>query len=140
MKFDDHLSAYLYEYKSLKLEGIGTFTLDDKVRIPGEQEKEVYYPIEGLAFTYDPKSGTDENIILFLVKRLGKIEPLIRSDLESYLYQIKVFLNIGNPYTIEGIGTLTKNNQGVYELTPEIFCQQKKNFIPKEKTQLITIL
>ena len=49
MKFDVQLAAYLYEYKSLRLEGIGSFTLDSKVNVPGEQEKEIYYPIEGLA-------------------------------------------------------------------------------------------
>ncbi len=68
MKFDDHLAAYLYENKSLRLEGIGTFTLDEKVSVPHETDKEVYYPIEGLLFKYNPKSDTDENLISFLVK------------------------------------------------------------------------
>lgn len=131
MKFDEQLAAYLYQYKSLRLEGIGTFTLDEKVRIPGEQEKEVYYPIEGLTFTYNPKSTTEENVIVFLAEKLHKIEPLIRSDLESYLSNIKIFLNIGNPYTIEGIGTLQKNNQGIYEFTPGGFFHVKEELNPK---------
>lgn len=126
MKFDDHLAAYLYENKSLNLEGIGTLTLDDKVQVPAVQEKEVYYPIEGLAFTYNLKSKTDENIIKFLVKRLGKIEPLIRSDVEFYLLYIKQLLNIGEPYTIEGVGTFSKNNRGVYEFTPGNFLPVKE--------------
>lgn len=130
MKFDDHFAAFLYENKSLKLEGIGTFTLDDKVRIPAEQEKEIYYPVEGLEFHYNPKSITDENIIKFLVKRLGKIEPLIRSDVEYYLSHIKQFLNIGNPYTIEGIGTLIKTSQGTYEFTPGNFLPVKEQLNP----------
>ena len=129
VKFDNHLAAYLYQFKSLTLEGIGTFALDDKVRVPNEQEKEVYYPIEGLVFTYNPKSITDDNIIFFLVKKLGKIEPLIRSDLEYYLSHIKQFLNIGNPFTIEGIGTLSKSNQGIYEFTPGNFLPVKEAFI-----------
>lgn len=133
MKFDNHLASYLYQIKSLTLEGIGTFTLDDKVRVPNEQEKEVYFPIEGLAFTYNPKTNTDENIIFFLVKKLGKIEPLIRSDLEYYLSHIKQFLNIGNPYTIEGIGTLNKNNQGIYEFTPGNFLPAKEELHPKRQ-------
>lgn len=133
MKFDDHFAGYLYENKSLRLEGIGTFTLDDKVRVPGEQEKEIYYPIEGLEFHYNPRSSTDENIILFLVKRLGKIEPLIRSDVEYYLSHIKQFLNIGNPYTIEGIGTLNKTNQGTYEFTPGNFLPAKEQLNPQRE-------
>lgn len=133
MKFDDQLAAYLYEYKSLRLEGIGTFTLDEKVRVPNEQEKEVYYPIDGLAFIYNPKSATEENVIFFLIKKLRKIEPLIRSDLESYLYNIRVLLNIGSPYTIHGIGTLNKNNQGIYEFTPGAFLPAKEELNPKRE-------
>lgn len=133
MKFDDQLAAYLYEYKSLKLEGIGTFTLDEKLRVPSQQEKEVYYPIEGLAFSYDPKSETDEKIIFFLVKNLHKIEPLVRSDLEFYLSNIRVLLNIGNPYTIEGIGTLNKNNHGIFEFTPGNFLPAKQDLHPRRE-------
>lgn len=133
MKFDDQLAAYLYENKSLRLEGIGTFTLDNKVSVPNEQEKEVYYPIEGLSFSYNPKSDTDEDVILYLVKKLHKIQPLIRSDLESYLSNIKQFINLGKPYTIEGVGTLSKNNQGTYEFTPGNFLPVKEELNPKRE-------
>lgn len=135
MKFDDQLAAYLYENKSLRLEGIGTFTLDGKVSVPHEHDKEGYYPIEGLSFTYNPKSDTDENLITFLVKRLGKIQPLIRSDLESYLSNIKQFINIGKPYTIKGVGTLSKNNNGKYEFTPGNFLPVKEELHPKRENE-----
>lgn len=133
VKFDDQLAAYLYENKSLRLEGIGTFTLDSKVSVPHEQEKEIYYPIEGLSFSYNPKSDTDEDVILYLVKKLHKIQPLIRSDLESYLSNIKQFINLGKPYTIEGVGTLSKNNQGTYEFTPGNFLPVKEELNPKRE-------
>lgn len=133
MKFDDQLAAYLYENRTLRLEGIGTFTLDSKVSVPHEQEKEIYYPIEGLSFTYNPKSDTDEDLITFLVKKLHKIQPLIRSDLESYLSNIKQFINLGKPYTIEGVGTLSKNNQGTYEFTPGNFLPVKEELNPKRE-------
>lgn len=133
MKFDDHLAAYLYEYKSLTLEGIGNFTLNAKAQVPGEQEKGIYYPIEGLEFTYNPRSRTDEKLIIFLVKRLGKIEPLIRSDVEYYLSHIKQFLNIGNPHTIEGIGTLHKTNYGTFEFTPGSFLPAKEHLTPQRE-------
>jgi hypothetical protein len=135
VKFDDQLAAYLYENKTVKLEGIGTFMLDSKVSVPHEQEKEIYYPIEGLSFTYNPKSFTDEDVITFLVKKLHKIEPLIRSDLESYLSNIKQFLNLGKPYTIEGIGTLSKNNQGIYEFTPGNFLPVKEELNPRRENE-----
>lgn len=133
MRFDDQLAAYLYEYKTLRLEGIGTFTLDSKVNVPLEQDKEVYYPIEGLSFVYNPKASTDEEIITYLVKKLHKIQPLIRSDLEFYLANIKQFINLGKPYTIEGIGTLSKDNYGVYEFTPGNFLPAKEELNPKRE-------
>jgi nucleoid DNA-binding protein len=130
VKFDDLLAQYLYENKSLQLQGIGTFALDGAVALPHAQEKEIYYPIEGLTFIYSPKDLTNEDLIAFLVKKLGKIQPLVRSDLESYLSNIKQFINIGKPYTIEGIGTLQKNNQGTYEFTPGTFLPVKEELSP----------
>lgn len=135
VKFDDLLAAYLYETKSLKLEGIGTFNLDGKVNLTHENDKEVYYPIDGLSFTYNAKSDTDDNLIMFLVKRLGKIQPLVRSDLESYLSNIKQFINIGKPYTIQGIGTLNKINNGSYEFTPGSFLPVKEELHPKRENE-----
>lgn len=135
MKFDHHLASYLYKNKNLKLEGIGTFTLDGKVSVPNEQEKEVYYPIDGLSFVYNPKIETDELQIKYLVEKLGKIQPLVRSDLESYLSNIKQFINLGKPYTIEGIGTLSKNNKGVFEFTPGNFLPVKEELNPKRENE-----
>jgi nucleoid DNA-binding protein len=133
VKYDDLLAQYLYQYKSLKLQGIGTFTLDEKVSIPGENEKEIYYPIEGLSFHYNAKDTTPESLVEFLVKKLGKIQPLVRSDLDSYLSNIKQFLNLGKPCTIEGIGTLHKNNLGTYEFTPGNFLPVKEELNPKRE-------
>lgn len=130
MKFDDLLAQYLYENKTLQLQGIGTFKLDGAVVLPSPQDKEIFYPIEGLNFIYSPKDQTNEDLIIFLVKKLGKIQPLVRSDLESYLSNIKQFINIGKPYTIEGIGTLNKNNQGTYEFTPGTFLPAKEELSP----------
>jgi nucleoid DNA-binding protein len=136
VKFDDLLAQYLYEHKTLQLQGIGSFELDKAVNTNHEQDKGVYYPIEGLAFTYNTKENTPEELITFLVKKLGKITPLVRSDLDSYLSNIKQFLNIGKPYTIEGVGTLHKNNQGSYEFTPGTFLPVKEELSPKrEKTE-----
>lgn len=133
MKFDDLLAQYLYENKSLQLQGIGTFELDKNVSLPNETDKQVYYPIEGLTFLYNTKDVTNEDLVMFLVKRLGKIQPLVRSDLDSYLSNIKQFINIGKPYTIEGIGTLHKNNQGTYEFTPGNFLPVKEELSPKRE-------
>lgn len=118
MKFDGLLASYLYEYRLLPLQELGTFQLDRSITPPPEQENDNNDPLEGLTYTYNPREQTSEDVIAYLVKKLGKIQPLVRSDLESYLTNIKHFLNIGKPYTIEGIGTLLKNNSGEYEFTP----------------------
>ena len=89
MKFDDLLAQYLYEKKSLQLQGIGTFQLDGAVVLPQPQDKEIYYPIEGLHFTFSPKDQTNEDLITFLVKKLGKIQPLVRSDLGKLPFKHK---------------------------------------------------
>ena len=133
MKFDSLLAQYLYENKKLQLQGIGTFELDKAVTVNHEHDKETFYPIEGLSFLYNTKDVTNEDLISFLVKKLGKIEPLVRSDLESYLSNIKQFLNIGKPYTIEGVGTLNKNNSGTYEFTPGNFLPVKEELNPKRE-------
>lgn len=133
MKFDDLLAQYLYETKTLQLQGIGTFTLDGKVSIPYDQEKEVYYPIDGLHFTHNTKAVLDDDLVAFLVKKLGKIQPLVRSDLESYLSNVKQFINLGKPYTIEGVGTLHSNNQGTYEFTPGNFLPVKEELNPRRE-------
>ena len=135
VKFDHYLASYLYKNKKLALEGIGTFTLDSNVSVPNELEKEVYYPIDGLLFEYKPKQPTDEDLIKYLVEKLGKIQPLVRSDLESYLSNIKQFINLGKPYTIEGIGTLTKINNGNYEFTPGNFLPVKEELNPKRENE-----
>jgi nucleoid DNA-binding protein len=133
VKFDDLLAQYLYDNKQLQLQGIGSFQLDGSVRVHNENEKGVHYPIEGLGFVYNTKEITNEDLIAFLVKKLGKIQPLVRSDLDSYLSNIKQFLNIGKPYTIEGIGTLQKNNQGTYEFSPGSFVPTKEELSPKRE-------
>lgn len=130
MKFDDLLAQYLYDNKTLNLQGIGTFTLEGKVSIPYEQDREVYYPIEGLNFFHNTKVTIDDDLVAFLVKKLGKIQPLVRSDLESYLSNVKQFINLGKPYTIEGVGTLHINNQGTYEFTPGNFLPVKEELNP----------
>jgi hypothetical protein len=130
VKFDDLLARYLYENKTLNLQGIGTFTLEGKVSIPYETDKEVYYPIEGLNFIHNTKVTIDDDLVAFLVKKLGKIQPLVRSDLESYLSNVKQFINLGKPYTIEGVGTLHINNHGIYEFTPGNFLPVKEELNP----------
>ena len=59
---------------------------------------------------------------------------IAKSDLESFLADGKILLNIGKPFHLEGIGTLQKNRSGTYEFFPGLPLTEKiENFtIDKE--------
>ena len=77
--------------------------------------------------------ATEDNaLISFIAQQTGKIKPLATADLDSYVILSKQFLNIGKPLTIEGIGTIQKNQQGDYEFIPGIFITPKIDDIPRQ--------
>ncbi len=69
---------------------------------------------------YQPKNITtaDDEFINFIRTETGKIKPLAESDLDSFLSDGKILLNIGKPFHIEGIGSIMKNKAGQLEFTP----------------------
>lgn len=97
--------------------GIGIFSLDDKVTIPDSDEKNVRDFSQHIQFKQANIAKADDALIDFIRAHTGKIKPLAESDLESYVADGKLMLNIGKPFHIEGIGTLVKNRNGVYEFT-----------------------
>lgn len=124
MKTDQLLAKYLYEYKTLNLPSIGTFTLDPGVVIPEDAEKQKT-PLSGISFQKKSERVLDESLIEFVKTHTGKITPLATSDIESYISLCTQLLNIGNPLYIDGIGTLIKNREGDYIFTPGVFNSQK---------------
>lgn len=121
MKLENILVEYLYNNKEVALQGIGSFTLDPSVTIPDENTKDFSIPIDAVTFHYDLKAKEDEGLIDFIVKKTGKIKPLASADLDSFIVLAKQFLNIGKPFTIEGLGVVQKNQQGEYYYTPGQF-------------------
>lgn len=138
MKLEQLIVQHLYNNKSVTLQGIGTIHLDPSVSIPQEGDRNTAIPENAFSFDYNLKAGEDEALIDFIVQQTRKIKPLASSDLESYSILGKQFLNIGKPLTIEGIGTILKNQSGVYEFTPGHFVSPKVEEAPrqlKEKTE-----
>ncbi len=125
MKFDKLLANYLYEFKELSLNGIGRFELDETFQLPADSEKGIQYPTQGIIFIYDRHAGVPDELKKYLSSQISKPASLIVSDLEEYLLQIKNMLNLGKPCTIEGIGTLTKLNDGSFEFSPGTFKVEK---------------
>ena len=72
----------------------------------------------GIEFKNAVIHEADNELIEFIRLNTGKIRPLAISDLESYLTLGNELLNIGKPFYLEGIGTLTKNQDGSYEFAP----------------------
>lgn len=118
MKLATLVPQYFYQHRKLSLPGIGIFTLDEKIAIPAPDDKNYRDFLQHIVFDQTSVIKAEEALIDFIRVHTGKIKPLAESDLESYLADGKLLLNIGKPFHIEGIGTLMKNRNGVYEFTP----------------------
>lgn len=115
MKLENLIVQYLYRNKSVRLQDIGTFTINPDVFIPADAEKDVVLPTDSIKFEYDPRAKPDEGLVEYVIEKTRKIRPLAISDLESFSNLNRQFINIGKPLVLEGIGALSKNNQGIYE-------------------------
>lgn len=107
MKIQEILAQYLYKEKSLTLPGLGRFDLDPSVNLT--DTKEQVWPDAAITFTMDRQAQLSDELLTFLVQQTGKMRPLALSDLESYISTGLQLINIGKPFLIKGIGSLTKN-------------------------------
>lgn len=118
MKISVLVAQYFYQHRVLNLPDIGSFYLDDVVDVHTIADKSSRDLIEHIHFAQKKIARPDDELIDFIRKHTGKIKPLAESDLETFIADGKLMLNIGKPFHIEGIGTLQKNKEGVYEFTP----------------------
>jgi hypothetical protein len=118
LKLSILLAQYFYQHKHLNLPSIGSFHLDAAVSVPDQNDKNFREFLKYVQFTQQPVAKADDALIDYIRAHTGKIRPLAESDLESYLADGKLLLNIGKPFHIEGIGTLHKNKLGIYEFIP----------------------
>ncbi|MET0299592.1 MAG: hypothetical protein ABW036_07515 [Flavitalea sp.] len=118
MKLSSVFAHYLYQNKTINLPGIGTFEIDPSVHIPDPSDKNSTDFMHLIRFTKKNILKADDALIEFIRVHTGKIRPLAESDLESFLSDGKLLLNIGKPFFLEGIGTLQKLRDGDYEYAP----------------------
>ena len=138
MKIEQLLVQHFYSHKEVTLQGLGTFTLSPDFVLPPETDKDVSMPEKAISFQFNAKATEDDDLINFIVQQTRKIKPLASADLDSYLVLGKQFLNIGKPFTIEGLGTLEKTQQGDYEFKQGQFANSKLDAAPallKEKLE-----
>lgn len=133
MKIPSLLAQYLYCKKRLDLPGIGTFLLDNATISALENSKQRSAILEGVSFQFNPSVQEPADLIAFIAEKTGKMKPLAAADLDSHLQSAHLFLNIGKPFTFEGIGILTKIKPGEFELTPIAVSTEKvKEYNTKE--------
>jgi hypothetical protein len=131
------LAQYLYTNKRLDLPGIGTFLLDPSVVIDSENNKNETVLPEGISFQNNSSIQNAPELVNYISLKSGKMKVLAGSDLESHLQMARQFLNINNPFSFEGIGTLVKVRQDEYEFTQgNIITEKPKDNLEKEKQRL----
>ncbi|MBS1731108.1 MAG: hypothetical protein JSS67_10075 [Bacteroidetes bacterium] len=110
-KYDEYLVQYLETERTLSLHKIGTFFKKGSA-FYNESTHEIQ---DGeTQFSMDKKTLTSPGLIEFIASLTGKNATLISSDMESYLDEGRQFINIGDSFSIEGIGSINKNNSGAY--------------------------
>ena len=117
MKLPLLLTEFLYKYKRLALPGIGIFTLDPSAEIPDGHSKNIH-SIAGIEFKNAVINQPDNDLIEFIQANTGKIKPVAVADLDSYLTLGAEMLNIGKPFQLEGIGTITRQKGGGFDFVP----------------------
>jgi hypothetical protein len=125
LKIEQAIVQYLFTTKKLTLEGIGTFSLYNTATDSSDPEKSAALPDKSVVFQYDPKAKEDPDLVDFIVEHTNKIKPLASSDLESFLSLGRQFLNIGNPFVLQNLGTLEKLNSGELTFKPGHIIIQK---------------
>ncbi len=128
-KYDDFLAQYLETQKELSLNKIGTLFIKGSA-FYNESTREIQ---EGdTNFAMDKKVTTSQGLIEYIASLTKKNSSLISSDVESYLEQGRQFINIGDTFSINGVGSFTKNNSGNYIFTagPPVLLKIKQE---KEK-------
>lgn len=120
MKIEHLIVQQLFRNKKVTLQDIGSFYLSGEVILPPEPDKGLELPENAVRFEFDRHAPLDEDFIAFIVEKTGKMRPLASSDIESFSLFARQFINIGKPFTVEGLGVLQKNQEGNYEFVPGI--------------------
>jgi hypothetical protein len=120
-QYDTLIRDFLYDHNTISFEKVGTLTLGNKP-ISAEQ------PLlpGAISFQFNKRAITSPELSEFIVAKTGKSKTLINSDLESYVEMMRQFINIGNPYEIQGLGVLKLGKTGEYEFSPYDISHKKE--------------
>jgi hypothetical protein len=136
VKIPPLLAQYLFCHKRLDLPGIGTFLLDNAAISALENSKQRSALLDGVSFKSNSSLKETPELVAFIAQKTGKMKALAASDLDSHLRIAEQFLNIGKPFTLEGIGIISKGNKGEMEFTPiTVLTDKVKEYNTKETEQ-----
>ncbi len=111
MKISVLIAHYLYEHHSLELPGIGVFRVNNPTETDaGHAQKEEVQP----DISFEPKKIKQISTALleFIRAETGKILPLAEADVVTFIEDGRSMLNLGKPFHLDGIGTLTQMLDG----------------------------
>lgn len=137
MKIANLLAQYLYAKHRLDLPGIGSFFLDPTAITEAETSKTRTPISSGIRFEHNSADKDISDLVSFISSKTGKMKSLAMSDLESHLELAKQFLNIGKPFTFDGIGNLMRLKPGEYEFAPEQLDSEKFKDNSAAETQTV---
>ena len=140
MKLTSLLTQYLYTNHRLDLPGVGTFLLDPQaVSTTDTSKQRSAAMVDGISFEYNAATKTTPELIAYISSQSGKMKALASADLESHIQLVQQFLNLGKPFTFEGIGTLTKKRSGVLEFTSLSVPAEKINEWKTKEVKPVTL-
>lgn len=119
-QYDTFIRDFLFEHRALSFEKIGTLILSKTI------SEEQSLSTDAISFEFNKRAITSPELSEFISAKTGKSKTLIGSDMESYVEMMRQFINIGNPYEIEGLGILKLGKNGEYEFSPFDFSNKKE--------------
>lgn len=119
--YDALIRDYLYEHRTVSFEKVGSLTIE---RQPSPDQPQTLLP-GTVNFIFNKRAVTTPELADFIAAKTGKNRVLITSDLESYVETMRQFMNIGNPYEIEGVGILKLGQSGEYGFSPFDYSHRK---------------
>lgn len=115
----DLLTLYLYDNKYLSLPKLGRFDVSDEVDLSEPERVEFNrIPKEAIRFTANAQEETDTKLVRYITDHTRKMQSLAVADLFTLTDQASQMLNIFQPVSFAGIGTLNKNAKGEIHFTP----------------------
>ncbi|SFV34699.1 hypothetical protein [Thermoflavifilum thermophilum] len=127
MKIDHLITQYLFLHKQAYLPSVGLFILQDAEDPQGTP----------VIHFQSLSKGNFDGLVDFIVERTGKMRVVAIADVQCFCYEIKEMLNIHQPFTIQGIGTLWKTLDGTIHFKQEDIQLDKKKHT--NRTQIADI-